>query len=192
MEGLNINNMDFMSFINSMNKMNKSDKKKKKAKKGVIKECKISDDSENVAVNKDISDCCEIKEETDEDTDNSCEDSENKKLKKCCKEDDDDEDDDDEDDDDEDEEDEDDDDDDEDDDDEDEDEDEDDDEDDDDDDDDEDIKDLDILTSEKLYNMLNTFFVDEYGVTIATSMSNISYELHNLNKNLSKLLKSKK
>jgi hypothetical protein len=51
---------------------------------------------------------------------------------------------------------------------------------------------LDILTSEKLYNMLNTFFVDEYGVTIATSMSNISYELHNLNKNLSKLLKSKK
>ena len=172
MEGLNINNMDFMSFINSMNKMNKSDKKKKKAKKGVIKECKISDDSENVAVNKDISDCCEIKEETDEDTDNSCEDSENKKLKKCCKEDDDDEDDDDEDEEDEDED--------------------DDDEDDDDEDDDEDIKDLDILTSEKLYNMLNTFFVDEYGVTIATSMSNISYELHNLNKNLSKLLKSKK
>ena len=165
MEGLNINNMDFMSFINSMNKMNKSDKKKKKAKKRVIKECKISDDSENVAVNKDISDCCEIKEETDEDTDNSCEDSENKKLKKCCEDDDDDKDDDDEDDDDEDE---------------------------DDDDDDEDIKDLDILTSEKLYNMLNTFFVDEYGVTIATSMSNISYELHNLNKNLSKLLKSKK
>ena len=62
----------------------------------------------------------------------------------------------------------------------------------DDDEDEEDIKDLDILTSEKLYNMLNTFFVDEYGVTIATSMSNISYELHNLNKNLSKLLKSKK
>ena len=89
MEGLNINNMDFMSFINSMNKMNKSDKKKKKAKKRVIKECKISDDSENVAVNKDISDCCEIKEETDEDTDNSCEDSENKKLKKCCEDDDD-------------------------------------------------------------------------------------------------------
>mgnify|MGYP000185391626 CR=1 FL=1 len=31
----------------------------------------------------------EIKEETDEDTDNSCEDSENKKLKKCCEDDDD-------------------------------------------------------------------------------------------------------
>ena len=56
---------------------------------------------------------------------------------------------------------------------------------------DEDIRDLDILTNEKLYAMLNTFFVDEYGVTIATSMSNISYELHNLNKNLGKLLKSK-
>ena len=63
---------------------------------------------------------------------------------------------------------------------------------DDDDDDDDEVPDLDILTNEKLYNMLNTFFVDEYGVTIATSMSNISYELHNLNKNLSKLLKSKK
>lgn len=68
----------------------------------------------------------------------------------------------------------------------------DDDEDDDDEDDDDEVPDLDILTNEKLYNMLNTFFVDEYGVTIATSMSNISYELHNLNKNLSKLLKSKK
>ena len=58
--------------------------------------------------------------------------------------------------------------------------------------DDDETRDLDILTNEKLYNMLNTLFVDEYGVTIATSMSNISYELHNLNKNLSKLLKSKK
>jgi hypothetical protein len=57
--------------------------------------------------------------------------------------------------------------------------------------DDDDDRDLDILTNEKLYAMLNTFFVDEYGVTIATSMSNISYELHNLNKNLGKLLKSK-
>ena len=56
---------------------------------------------------------------------------------------------------------------------------------------DDDVRDLDILTNEKLYAMLNTFFVDEYGVTIATSMSNISYELHNLNKNLGKLLKSK-
>ena len=152
MEGLNINNMDFMSFINSMNKMNKTDKKKKKAKKGIIKECKNPDDTESVAVNKDIDDCCEIKEETEEDSsDNSGEDTEVKKTKKQDKDSDEDEDD-----------------------------------------DDDEGPDLDILTNEKLYNMLNTFFVDEYGVTIATSMSNISYELHNLNKNLSKLLKSKK
>ena len=47
------------------------------------------------------------------------------------------------------------------------------------------------LTDENLYNLFNSFFTDEYGVNVATSMSNISYELHNLNKNLSKMLKDK-
>lgn len=47
------------------------------------------------------------------------------------------------------------------------------------------------LTDENLYNLFNSFFTDEYGVNVATSMSNIAYELHNLNKNLSKMLKDK-
>lgn len=67
MEGLNINNMDLMAFLNSMNKVSKADKKKK-SKKCVIKESKESHDSENVAVNKDIDECCEIKEESETDT----------------------------------------------------------------------------------------------------------------------------
>ena len=49
----------------------------------------------------------------------------------------------------------------------------------------------DVINDKKLYNILNSFFVDENEVSIATSMSNISYELNKLNKNLSKLLKSK-
>jgi len=47
------------------------------------------------------------------------------------------------------------------------------------------------LTDENLYNLFNSFFTDEYGVNVATSMSNIAYELHSLNKNLSKMLKDK-
>jgi TATA-binding protein-associated factor Taf7 len=72
-----------------------------------------------------------------------------------------------------------------------EDEDDDDDDDDDDEDDDEDDDDDDDnnLTEDKLYNLLNTFFIDEYGVTVATSMSNIAYELHKLNSNIGKYLK---
>ena len=60
----------------------------------------------------------------------------------------------------------------------------------DDEDDEDDDEDFD-LTDENLYNLFNSFFTDEYGVNVATSMSNISYELHNLNKNLSKMLKDK-
>ena len=44
------------------------------------------------------------------------------------------------------------------------------------------------FTSEDLYNVFNNFFADEYGVSIATSLSNIAFELNKLNKNL----KSKK
>ena len=44
------------------------------------------------------------------------------------------------------------------------------------------------MNSEDLYNIFNNFFTDEYGVSIATSLSNIAFELNKLNKNL----KSKK
>jgi hypothetical protein len=44
------------------------------------------------------------------------------------------------------------------------------------------------LTVDDLYNVFNNFFTDEYGVSIATSLSNIAFELNKLNKNL----KSKK
>ena len=44
------------------------------------------------------------------------------------------------------------------------------------------------MNSEDLYNIFNNFFADEYGVSIATSLSNIAFELNKLNKNL----KSKK
>jgi hypothetical protein len=47
------------------------------------------------------------------------------------------------------------------------------------------------MVDENLYNLLNNFFMDENGSSVATSMSNIAYELHYLNKNLSKMLKDK-
>ena len=59
------------------------------------------------------------------------------------------------------------------------------------DDDDDNDDDDDDMVSETMCNMLNTIFVDEDGVSVATSMSNIAYELHYLNKNLSKMLKDK-
>jgi len=64
----------------------------------------------------------------------------------------------------------------------------DDDEDDSDDDDDDEEEDM---VDENLYNLFNNFFMDENGSSVATSMSNIAYELHYLNKNLSKMLKDK-
>jgi len=39
------------------------------------------------------------------------------------------------------------------------------------------------LTADDLYNVFNNFFTDEYGVSIATSLSNIAFELNKLNKN---------
>ena len=63
--------------------------------------------------------------------------------------------------------------------------------DDDDDDDEDDEDDDDDMVSENICNLLNTIFVDEDGLSVATSMSNIAYELHYLNKNLSKMLKDK-
>lgn len=47
------------------------------------------------------------------------------------------------------------------------------------------------MVDENLYNLFNNFFMDENGSSVATSMSNIAYELHYLNKNLSKMLKDK-
>jgi hypothetical protein len=40
------------------------------------------------------------------------------------------------------------------------------------------------LTEESLWNVLSNFFTDEEGNNIATSMSNIAYELHKINKYL--------
>ena len=56
---------------------------------------------------------------------------------------------------------------------------------------DDDDDDDDDMVSENICNLLNTIFVDEDGLSVATSMSNIAYELHYLNKNLSKMLKDK-
>ena len=58
-------------------------------------------------------------------------------------------------------------------------------------DDDDDDEDDDDMVSENICNLLNTIFIDEDGLSVATSMSNIAYELHYLNKNLSKMLKDK-
>tara|TARA_B000000475_G_scaffold169318_1_gene136184 strand:- start:1141 stop:1602 length:462 start_codon:yes stop_codon:yes gene_type:complete len=60
-----------------------------------------------------------------------------------------------------------------------------------DDDDDEDEDEDEDMVDENLYNLFNNFFMDENGSSVATSMSNIAYELHYLNKNLSKMLKDK-
>lgn len=60
-----------------------------------------------------------------------------------------------------------------------------------DDDDDDDEDDEEDMVDENLYNLFNNFFMDENGSSVATSMSNIAYELHYLNKNLSKMLKDK-
>jgi len=155
------NNVDFMTFINKMNKISK-----KKSKSVVIKEEENSDnvDENEIVTNKDIG------EEDSETKDMS----DKKSESTSTEEDEDDDDDDDDEDEDEDEDD----------------DDEDDDEDDDDDDeDDDDDDDNNNLTEDKLYNLLNTFFIDEYGVTVATSMSNIAYELHKLNSNIGKYLK---
>ena len=174
------NNIDIMSFLNSMQSMQsmqrtKSSKKSKKSSRCTIKE------EDNVYINE----CDENEKITKKDTDEE-QDGDNeviKNIEKVEEVEDDDEDDegDDEDDEDDDEDDEDDD----------EDEDEDDDEDDEDDEDEEDEEDAGVeegFTSEDLYNVFNNFFADEYGVSIATSLSNIAFELNKLNKNL----KSKK
>lgn len=176
----NFNNIDIMSFLNSMQNMQrmergKSSKKSKKSSRCTIKE------EDNVYINE----CDENEKITKKDTDEE-QDGDNeviKNIEKVEEVEDDDEDDegDDEDDEDDDEDDEDDD----------EDEDEDDDEDDEDDEDEEDEEDAGVeegFTSEDLYNVFNNFFADEYGVSIATSLSNIAFELNKLNKNL----KSKK
>ena len=60
-----------------------------------------------------------------------------------------------------------------------------------DDDDEDEDEDDDDMVNENLYNLFNNFFMDENGTSVATSMSNIAYELHYLNKNLSKMLKDK-
>ena len=61
----------------------------------------------------------------------------------------------------------------------------------DDDDDEDEDDDEDGCEDENLYNLLKNFFMDENGLSVATSMSNIAYELHYLNKNLSKMHKDK-
>ena len=174
----NFNNIDIMSFLNSMQSMQsmqrtKSSKKSKKSSRCTIKE------EDNVYINE----CDENEKITKKDTDEE-QDGDNEVIKNIEKveevdEDDEDDEDDEEDDDDEDDEDEDDEDDD------------DDDEDDDEEDDEDDEEDAGVeegFTSEDLYNVFNNFFADEYGVSIATSLSNIAFELNKLNKNL----KSKK
>lgn len=63
--------------------------------------------------------------------------------------------------------------------------------DDDDDDDDDDDEEDDMCYQSDISEVLSNYFSDEYGVNVATSMSNIAFELHQLNKNISKLLKDK-
>ena len=172
----NFNNIDIMSFLNSMQSMQsmqrtKSSKKSKKSSRCTIKE------EDNVYINE----CDENEKITKKDTDEE-QDGDNeviKNIEKVEEVDEDDDEDDEEDDDDEDDEDDDEDDDDE--------EDEEDDEE-DEEDDEEDAGVEEGFTSEDLYNVFNNFFADEYGVSIATSLSNIAFELNKLNKNL----KSKK
>ena len=181
----NFNNIDIMSFLNSMQSMQsmqrtKSSKKSKKSSRCTIKE------EDNVYINE----CDENEKITKKDTDEE-QDGDNeviKNIEKVEEVDEDDEDDEDDDEDDEDDEDDDEDDEDEDDEDDDDEEDDEDDEDEEDDDEEEDAGVEEGFTSEDLYNVFNNFFADEYGVSIATSLSNIAFELNKLNKNL----KSKK
>ena len=49
----------------------------------------------------------------------------------------------------------------------------------------------DMCYQSDISEVLSNYFSDEYGVNVATSMSNIAFELHQLNKNISKLLKDK-
>ena len=157
--------MNVKSFISSKNnRKDKEKKKKKKKSKCVIKETNETDGE--VAVNKDLTEE-ETNVKNDEASSNDSEensDDSNDESDISVEEDDSDSDEDDEDDDE--------------------------DEDDEDGDGDEDDYDMDEM-NENLYNMLNEFLADEYGVSVATSMSNIAFELHSLNKNISKLLKDK-
>jgi hypothetical protein len=173
----NIDTIDIMSFLNSMQSMQKGSKIKKKSSgrsgRSTIKEedsvsinecCEDEESSskndvEKKLVNKNIEDVAEEDEEDEEDD----EDEEDEDDEEDEEDDEDDEDDEEDDDGEEDE-------------------------DEDEDEDDEEDEEGGGLTSEDLYTIFSNFFADEYGVSIATSLSNIAFELNKLNKNL----KSKK
>jgi hypothetical protein len=178
-----LNSIDIMSFLSSMQNMQSMQsmqkvskpKKNKKSTRCTIKE------EDNVYIKECTEEGCEDGEECEAGAKVSDKTLKGngaiKNVENIKEEDDEDEDDEDEDDDEDDEDDEDDD------------EDDEDEEDDEDDDEEDDEEDCDVgMSSEDLYNIFNNFFADEYGVSIATSLSNIAFELNKLNKNL----KSKK
>lgn len=184
-----LNSIDIMSFLSSMQNMQSMQKVSKPKKNKKSTRCTIKEE-DNVYIKECTEEGCEDGEECEAGAkvsdktlkgDGVIKNVENIKEDEEDDEDDDDEDEDDEDDDDEDEDDEDDEDE--------EDEDDEDEDDDEEDEDEEDEEDCDVgMSSEDLYNIFNNFFADEYGVSIATSLSNIAFELNKLNKNL----KSKK